>query len=374
VRQEFLQGIALPLASDGHLVYSDDFDHVSQRLAASGRLRRRISKGDCDGPVTDFNIRPGRVLFLCSYLPDEEEARTLPPGPPPETLLLAADSDSGRIVWRRHGSITGPLATAGKQLFITDGDRLLALAVETGRILWQVTLPGHPAGGPASGAGRVFLQNSRGDISARDAGNGRELWRRRLAGRVAASPAVGKDRIFITRLLPAGNDEETGSSRVSALDISSGQIIWQRHLDRQETFFPPTTTAELLLLTTMGTGDLPGQLYALVAADGSIRWRQPLSCDCNGHDFTPVVHGEEVLVWSGDLAELRRHAVSSTYYLVAFNLEGGQPRWRFRPPLPGKFMLSPPLVGNGRLIFADGSALRAYALPHPPGKRSRHRR
>jgi outer membrane protein assembly factor BamB len=360
-----MQGIGVPIAADRRFVYTDDFYHLGQRLIRTGKRRRRLRKGACSGPVSTIHLVPGRVLFVCEYLQSEESlvvgpGESVPGSTTPDAILVAVDPGSGKQVWKREGAIHAPLASAGGRLFLTSADELLAVEAVTGRQRWKSPLGDQATIGPTAGKGRVFVQTADGRVRAYGAGDGKMLWKRGLPGEAHSPMATDGDRLFVARSLSA--DPDVSHARMFALDAATGKTVWQHDLPGQAVFFPATTARDTVLLATMGAGDRPGQLHALEAGGGEPRWVRPVATDANGHDFTPAVDRDRVLIWSGDLDELRTQAGSTSYHLAAFDLADGRPLWRFWPRLSDKHVLSRPLVRGRLLLYADGSHLHAVRL------------
>jgi alcohol dehydrogenase (cytochrome c) len=66
--------------------------------------------------------------------------------------LLALDYKSGKIVWRHDwpsgSGVTHMLTTAGKLLFTSNGQNLIAFNPSTGKILWHAGLTANTSAGP----------------------------------------------------------------------------------------------------------------------------------------------------------------------------------------------------------------------------------
>ncbi len=83
--------------------------------------------------------------------------------------LLAIDYQTGKIVWRHDwpsgGGVNNILTTAGKVLFTSNGNNLIAFHPVSGKILWHSGLMAAPSGGPISYLldGRQFLLVAAGD-------------------------------------------------------------------------------------------------------------------------------------------------------------------------------------------------------------------
>jgi outer membrane protein assembly factor BamB len=349
-RCEFLQGIRLPLAANDQHVFFDETYLVQQNIR-TGKRRRRISKGDCDGPVLDIRFTEGRVLFLCEHPRSEEEMVHPAPGPDvPLATLRAVHLGSGKLAWEHDGAIPEPVAVSEERVYLVSDQTLLALDARRGETLWKAPDLGVVPGGPAADERFVFTQNESGLVRAHSAETGEKFWQRKLEGKPRAPFTVGVNSLFVPRLL-----EKRGkvyASRLYALEKDTGRMVWKRSLSGEVAFFAGATWKELLLLPAMGD-DGPGHLYAWSQINGEERWKQEVNPDANGHDFTPVVWNDQILIWSGCPGRYE------CYHLLNLDARTGRTNWFYRPPPLEKPMLSIPIVRSGLLLFGDGEWVRA---------------
>jgi len=193
--------------------------------------------------------------------------------------------------------------------------------------------------------------------------SGKPAWRRNVRGRALTPLTAADGQLFVVHNL----DEPRGrtSGRLFALAGATGKVLWSRELPGESLYFSPTVARGTVLLPTMGddSSRTDSQLHALSVRDGKLLWKRTIVTDANGHDFSPVVVGDQVLIWSGDLAEYRRYAVSMSYALLAFDLASGAPLWSHPAPKPEKLTLSTPLVIGQRLVFSDMHRVYALELP-----------
>ena len=73
----------------------------------------------------------------------------------------------------------------------------LALAPETGEIIWSVVMPEEVTGSPAVVGELVFLGSADGSLRALDVETGEERWKEQTAYGVYSSPAIAGDMIVI---------------------------------------------------------------------------------------------------------------------------------------------------------------------------------
>ena len=156
-----------------------------------------------------------------------------------------------------------PLAYADGRLHATSADRLLALDLAAGTVLWEAAL-GKEWTPLAVAAGVVYAGSGDGVFYAVDAAEGRERWRFEPAGATWwSAPAVGEGRVFV------GNQNQ----RVYALDAQSGELLWQ--FAAADWAVSDPVLAGGVLYVGVGNHDRregPRPLYALDAATGALLW------------------------------------------------------------------------------------------------------
>jgi alcohol dehydrogenase (cytochrome c) len=83
--------------------------------------------------------------------------------------LLAIDYKSGKTVWRHDwpsgSGVVAMLSTAGKLLFTSNGNNLIAFEPSKGNILWHAGLTASPSAGPITYMldGKQYLLVAAGD-------------------------------------------------------------------------------------------------------------------------------------------------------------------------------------------------------------------
>lgn len=123
-------------------------------------------------------------------------------------ILAAFDSRSGQRLWDRDiGGLQSPWI-AGRQLYqIANDGQLVAVSVDTGRILWVASLPAfadekersHPIlwSGPVMAGGRLLIAGSDGSLLTISPYDGKVLDRRVVAARVTIPPIVAGRTIYL---------------------------------------------------------------------------------------------------------------------------------------------------------------------------------
>jgi outer membrane protein assembly factor BamB len=123
---------------------------------------------------------------------------------------------------------------------------------------------------PAIGYGRLYLVNAYGDVIAINARTGKRAWRFQGRRCAASSPAVSRimhGTVYVS-LLNRG-DCATGKvtdGEVVALAHNWGQLRWRKRIG-------PTESSPLVVGNSVYVGDWRGDVYALNARTGKVRWR-----------------------------------------------------------------------------------------------------
>jgi outer membrane protein assembly factor BamB len=357
---EFLEGSFIPIARDDKWLYLDHEQRLQRRSLRKGSLGRVYSSGDCQGPLVDLRVGSGRLIALREILPSEE---SMAPGHPPaarDTCLQAFHLKSGKLAWQKEGDIkSGMVLGAGKLIISRDGD-LSALDLKRGKRIWHI--PGAGGSGLVSAGGRLFVIEADAAIAAYKIRSGKLIWRTKLEGQPSTTAVAGDERLFVAfpRVVKA-----TSGTELLALDLATGRMRWTRLMSGQKVETRPLFFAKIIFWLTSGDGDQAAILHAMSADSGGTRWQAKVSIDWNGHDFSPVACGDDLLIWSGDLAELEKHAVSLHYYLKALDLRTGTERFRLAPKTEEKFIFSRPICALDNIYFTDGWWVQAVRWPKP---------
>lgn len=127
---------------------------------------------------------------------------------PAAKAVIAYDPSSGQELWKvryeEHSSAIRPLFD-GKHLFISSGfskAKLLSILpsgkgdVTSSHVQWQATRAIGCKPSPVFLAGHICTLEDRGVLTAMDPSSGEILWQKRLGGDFSSSPVVAKDRIY----------------------------------------------------------------------------------------------------------------------------------------------------------------------------------
>jgi outer membrane protein assembly factor BamB len=218
-------------------------------------------------------------------------------------LLVALDVRTGATRW--ESPMTGGTMSDGTPS-VADGrvyvgnqtaDRVIAYDADTGAQLWTATarLGGWQDASPTAVGGRVFIGSNNGVI-ARDAATGADLWQHRSPdasyipqNATPSAPAVVGNLLYMG--FPDG--------RVTALDVSSGAVVWSVRLPGQAylggVLSPPAVSGD-----TVYVGANNGYLYGLDRATGAEKWKFEIGTWVASG---PAISGNALLAgaWDGNL-------------------------------------------------------------------------
>lgn len=171
-----------------------------------------------------------RILLLlgvllasgCSYIPwlsHEEDPR------PPTELTDLKPEISVNVLWEREvGEGTDkrrlnlvPALQAGR-LFVADGEGLVsAVNAADGRVLWQRETGLPFSGGPEVDGKHLIIGSNNGDLVALSASDGAERWRARVDSEVLSVPRIAGATVIVHTL----------DDSVYAFDLATGEERWK---------------------------------------------------------------------------------------------------------------------------------------------------
>ena len=333
---------------------------VNPPVVASGR----VFAMDTLGQVTALDADTGNQLWRVRAADPEEDSAPLGGGVAYADgvvyastgfgEIVALDADNGGMVWRTeaNGPLRAPPTLFEDRLFVVTVDNQLeARTMESGELLWTHTGIVEPAGllggsNPAVDANAVIAAYSSGELFALRPQNGRPLWSDSLAAirRVGAltnladirgAPVLEPERVIAI----------SQSGRMVALDLRSGERIWEQSVGGQQM---PVSTGDFVFVLSN-----ENQLLALAGDNGLIAWVTPLPSWANPQRRRgPIVYAGPVLAGG------RLFVVSSRGEAIAFDAVTGEERARLDLPSGSSI---PPVVAGGTLyVLSDNGTLSAY--------------
>jgi outer membrane protein assembly factor BamB len=164
-----------------------------------------------------------------------------------------------------------------------------ALAADTGKVAWQVTLGGSVQGTPAIAGGRVFVPTQSGKVIALALADGLQLWSTDLGGLTVTTPVLVDDALIVG----AGRTQQF----LARLDAATGAIVWQTlPVMQQLGNASPAVAGGVVVVGTNG-----GRAYAFDAATGLALW--DYSADGLVDIAAPLVAGGNVYLVGADTSD-----------------------------------------------------------------------
>ncbi len=180
---------------------------ISDVLAGGSSVRRVFRFWTGDDTDASIVLDEAGFLYVASELEkfDERSARV------GQFMKLDPRRPSAPLVWSlplrgvgwagKAGSWATPALDRGLAYVATNAGGVIAVDRETGRVRWQLTLPGPTWSSPVVVDGVLLEGDCKGVLHAFDVRNQRaaprELWQISLGGCIEATPAVWKGRVYI---------------------------------------------------------------------------------------------------------------------------------------------------------------------------------
>jgi outer membrane protein assembly factor BamB len=250
-------------------------------------------------------------------------------------VVYALEPFNGNVIWTYYlpldleGDSSGSLQAVkihGEAVFIGGPDQTVyALGLWDGQLLWKCSLMKYPdvlsSLSLSVADDKVLVGSASGFVAALDIESGQVLWEFATNGQVSSAPCLYNNLVL------------TGAWEVYALDISTGSLIWS---------FDPAVgvPAEIALDGHMLYVASYKSVYALNAGTGSIIWHDTLVDDYA--DFLKVDVGK-VLVASSWLGTVYALDMTQGQILWTTSVKGGCGGWIER-------------VGNELLVLGDPNA------------------
>jgi outer membrane protein assembly factor BamB len=246
----------------------------------------------------------------------------------------AGSGSSARIV-------SPPIAAGGRVYTLDAGATVSAQDASSGGRVWSVdltpegenTIDGF-GGGLAHDAGRVYVSNGFGQLTALAATTGEVVWTAPLGAPSRAAPAVAGGKVFAV----------TRDNRIIAVDASSGAVLWtEQGLDQVAGILggaAPVATEQVVIAPFSS-----GELNAYAAGSGQVGWIDDLtgSRGSTGLAVLNDVSGDPVI------SDGVVYAASQSGRFVAVNIQSGERLWTRN--IGG---IQPPYVAGDTIFFVSG--------------------
>ena len=313
------QGIIYTATIGGEVVarQRETGDILWQKKLASGVASGPVVKngyvalGTVDAKVTVLSAADGETLWTARV----SNQLLAPPALSGQKLfaktvdgnLYAYQVNGGHLVWRYHHGAPKLILRAssapkvyGKTVIAGFGDgKLEGINVDTGQVMWKRRV-GFSQGSsdvermidigatPVIRDGVLYAVSYQGHVSAISLSSGQVIWQHKLSA--YKDMALGKKQLFVT-------DSE---STIWAFNLSNGSVVWRQQALKNRGLSAPVVSRYGLLVT-----DKLGFIHALSQQSGELLGR--LHIAKQEIDASPVVVGDHVYVLTdnGTLNDLK---------------------------------------------------------------------
>jgi outer membrane protein assembly factor BamB len=160
----------------------------------------------------------------------------------------------------------GPALDKGNVFAASHKGHVVAIALETGRHVWETDLKLPLSAGPVAGSGVVVVGSSKGNVVTLDEGTGKELWRMRVNSELLSAPAIGEHAVVLRSV----------DGRLRGLNIQTGQELWS--VEQQVPRLSLRGTATPVIARDVAIcGFDNGKIMAVSLANGDTVWDTTLS-------------------------------------------------------------------------------------------------
>lgn len=200
-------------------------------------------------------------------------------------VLQSVSVRTGETLWEQETDkaiVSGPVYAAGRLYVGTTDAELIAYSSKDGSQLWQSILPSEVLTPVAATGDFVVVRGADGKVFGLSAETGKRLWNfdRKIPSltlRGGSAPLIASGVVYI------GLD----NGRVAAVSLADGQVRWEQIVaaptGRSELEQVADIDAELLLRDgTLFAASYGGEVAALSAKTGRVKWRQALSSHTGG--------------------------------------------------------------------------------------------
>ena len=240
--------------------------------------------------------------------------------PPAELEKFTAEVQLDRAWKRNIGTGQGELYNKlqptldGLTLYAADANgRVLSMDRDTGKVNWQVKLKEPLSGAVGAGGGRVMLGTLNGEVITLDENDGSELWRAQVSSEVLAPPQTNGDIVVV----------QSQDDKLVALDISTGEQRWM-----YESSLPVLTvrghSTPVVSLYRVYAGLASGRVVALDANNGVPLWEQRVAQPQGRSELERMVDIDGHLL----LDDSTLYAATYQGNLVAMDADTGSIRWQ----------------------------------------------
>lgn len=294
----------------GSLRWSFHVDNAPQGIHATAALDRELAYfGDYKGRL--FALRKdtgdlawanqlGETIGSSAALDATSVYVSVERNHPFDGFVARLDRRTGRVIWfsdwlgdQSHAS---PTLDATSVYVGANNGILRALAIDSGRERWQVTLDGAIKSTAVLVGARIFITTTHGSLYAVDTATGQVAWRATLSGTAKGSasyvPADGTTPALLVVGSNAGTAKHAAFGQVQAIRIADGSVAWTADTDLGDMRASPTVVrgpAGYVAWTACGER----AICAFSTASGAVLDRVALPATFTG---TPTFHRDRMYI------------------------------------------------------------------------------
>ena len=305
-------------SSGGNLPDPAPLSAINQQVQLVQHWSVAVGKGDVKSSSVMQPLLSGSAIFAASG-----------------QQLGSFNVDTGEVNWKIDlaEKVTAGVGHINQQLFVvTQSGKLVAVSSADGSILWQVNTSSEALAAPQANSKIVVVQTVDGKVSAYAVKEGKFQWSYAanlpsLTLRGTSTPLVNESYTY------AG----FASGKLVALDNQVGSVVWQKsigaaigrsEIERLVDIDGALTLVDDLLYVS----SYQGNIAAIDALTGTVRWQQPVS-SISG---TALV-GDAILV------------VDAQDTVLAYDRERGHVLWQ-NDALKHRLLTSPMGLANQALV------------------------
>jgi outer membrane protein assembly factor BamB len=316
-----------------------------------------------------MNLRTAVVLLFC--LPAFGQDASMFRGNAQHTGVYQAVGapQFSRVKWRFHtsGRIFSSPAIAGGTIYVGSTTPFLyAVDQETGALKWKFQAEGRITSSAAVSGGVAFFESYDGNFYALDTTTGKLKWKfktageRRFAGKhLHGSSPTGETMpdpfdVFLSspEVLAGTVYFGSGDGNVYALDAASGTLKWKFQTGDVVHASPAIADGTVFI------GSWDSYFYALDAATGKEKWRFKTGDDPDTHNQVGIQSSAAVMdgvVYFG----------CRDSNLYALDATTGQKKWALNNK--GSWVIGSPAVRDGKVYFSTSDSSMFYEIDAKSG-------
>lgn len=297
--------------------------------------------------------------------------------------LVARDRETGGELWRvpTINGIEGGAASIRDRIFFGSSDgQFYSVDVRNGRVLWSVPTKAETLSEPLidGEAGRIYVLTANNTVYAFEADSGKTAWvysrqdANNFSIRGGTKPALRNGTLYVG----------FSDGFLAALNVKSGQILWDVQLNRNKRF-KDVDTSPVVDGDRLYVAGYDDRLYCLSASNGSILWRHEaggyagltvvgprIYYPTSGGELRALEKESGKLIWSVNVPEGIATAVVPYKGLLTYGESRGDLKFvdtasgrTIASFQPGRGIFSAPSVDekSSRLYFISNEA-NVYAL------------